>query len=128
MTGVGNGAGGRLASRLVKIPLDDHRTIIAELSATADAEPTDGLSPIARPAQWVTEAAQGTIESALRSTVVPLADMVHRELQVLREPPGEITLELGLTFDSRVGLSIAGIRLESSILVRLHWAGAATRD
>jgi NTP-dependent ternary system trypsin peptidase co-occuring protein len=110
-----------MAKSLMAIPLDD-----AGLEhVLVEVEPSDvGLAPAgAEKADALVERVGGSVESSLRTMVVPTAKVLRDQLRELR--PDEVEVEFGLSLVGKVGAVIASSELEAHMKVTLRWTQPA---
>lgn len=112
-----------MGKRLIQVRLDDQHLIDVEVDDTdlAEAGSASGLSPISRNRGKLGEITGSTVESAMRTDIIPTAGTILGELWRMTQQPSSVALEFGLKFSSQVGLVMAAAGVEGHIQVTLTW-------
>ena len=109
-----------MTKRIIEIPLDEEQKIFAEIDED-DYDEDDALAPVSRMSPDAIEHVEGSVQSAIDSTVVPTAHAIFRHLTRMPSSPETVILEFGLKFNGRAGVVFASTKVEGHVKVTLHW-------
>lgn len=99
--------------------IDENATVIVEFPEKSGLQPVSRLSPreVARKSSEALDQAMNTIHH--------MARRVNATLNAMAEPPEQVEVDFGITFDADVGAVIARDAAECSISVKLVWEHGA---
>lgn len=102
--------------RLIEFPTESGESIVVEVDEPGTVGGTRrGLSP-----EKALERGQTTFEDALEK-VRPLATSVIDRLRSLSDPPDEVQVEFGLSFNAEAGAILASASTSANYRVTLTW-------
>jgi hypothetical protein len=102
-------------SVLVSLPLASGASLTVEAD---DDRSSAGMTRAAKPGEIVATVGQ-TLEDALDTTLVPVAEAIVERLQTIAPSEAEVTL--GLKLSAEVGVIVSKVAGEATLQVKLTW-------